>query len=61
MSEKIEYKIELVNANKIPLGLFNYIKSHPVRNQNEVKKMIEYMITNYDTDDELNKFAYNES
>jgi len=61
MSEKIEYKIELVNANKIPLGLFNYIKSHSVRNQNEVKKMIEYMITNYDTDDELNKFAYNES
>jgi len=26
------------------LGLFNYIKTHSVRNQNELKKMIEYMI-----------------
>ncbi|XP_060865453.1 uncharacterized protein LOC132941425 isoform X2 [Metopolophium dirhodum] len=60
-SKKIEHMMGLLNSNKLPLGFLNYINTHSIHNKNDLKKMIECMLTNFNTNDQFNKFAFNES
>lgn len=62
-SKHIERIMEQLDSNKLPLGFLTYIKNYSINNKNEFKKMIECMLMNFNlnTNDQLSKFAYNES